>query len=36
MNLPFYETGTVNKNPMGEADIQLTMELLKQIKPHQV
>jgi len=36
MNLPFYETGTVNKNPMGEADIQLTMELLQKIKPHQV
>jgi glucosamine-6-phosphate deaminase len=36
MNLPFYETGTVNKNPMGEADIQLTMELLRKIKPHQV
>ena len=35
-NLPFYETGTISKNPMGEADVQLTMELLRQIKPHQV
>jgi glucosamine-6-phosphate deaminase len=35
-NLPFYETGTVEKNPMGEADIELTMELLRKIKPHQV
>ncbi|MBS1511612.1 MAG: glucosamine-6-phosphate deaminase [Bacteroidetes bacterium] len=35
-NLPFYETGTIEKNPMGEADIQLTMDLLKTIQPHQV
>jgi glucosamine-6-phosphate deaminase len=36
MNLPFYETGTVEKNPMGEADIQITMELLKKIQPQQI
>lgn len=36
MNLPFYETGTVEKNPMGEADIQLTMELLRKIQPQQI
>jgi glucosamine-6-phosphate deaminase len=35
-NLPFYETGTIEKNPMGEADIQLTVDLLRQVKPHQV
>lgn len=35
-NLPFYETGTVVKKPMGEEDVVLTMELLQQIKPHQV
>ncbi|MDF2193382.1 glucosamine-6-phosphate deaminase [Paraflavitalea sp. CAU 1676] len=35
-NLPFYETGTIEKNPMGEADVQITMELLRRIKPHQV
>jgi len=35
-NLPFYETGTVEKKPMGEEDIALTMELLRKIKPHQV
>jgi glucosamine-6-phosphate deaminase len=35
-NLPFYETGTIEKNPMGEEDIKLTMELLRKIKPHQV
>jgi glucosamine-6-phosphate deaminase len=36
MNLPFYETGTIEKNPMGEEDVVLTVELLKKIKPHQV
>jgi len=35
-NLPFYETGTIEKNPMGEADVQLTVELLQSIKPHQI
>jgi glucosamine-6-phosphate deaminase len=35
-NLPFYETGTIEKNPMGEADVQLTIELLNKIQPHQV
>ena len=36
MNLPFYETGTVEKNPMGEEDVKITMELLRKIKPHQI
>ena len=36
MNLPFYETGTIEKNPIGEADIKLTMELIEEIKPHQI
>ncbi|NCI49980.1 glucosamine-6-phosphate deaminase [Sediminibacterium roseum] len=36
MNLPFYETGTVDKKPMGEEDVLVTMELLKKLKPHQV
>lgn len=36
MNLPFYETGTIEKNPMGEEDVQLTIDLLRKIKPHQV
>lgn len=35
-NLPFYETGTVKKNPMGEADVVQTMALLREIKPHQI
>lgn len=36
MNLPFYETGTIEKNPMSEADILQTIELLRKVKPHQV
>lgn len=35
-NLPFYETGTIEKNPMGEADVLQTMELLRKIQPQQV
>ena len=35
-NLPFYETGTIEKKPMGEEDVQRTVELLRQIRPHQV
>jgi glucosamine-6-phosphate deaminase len=36
MNLPFYETGTVKKNPATETDILQTMEFLRKIKPHQI
>ena len=35
-NLPFYETGTIEKKPMSEKDIELTMQLLREIKPQQV
>ncbi|MFN5641980.1 MAG: glucosamine-6-phosphate deaminase [Sphingobacteriales bacterium] len=36
MNLPFYETGLIEKNPPGEEDIKLTMELIREVKPHQI
>jgi glucosamine-6-phosphate deaminase len=36
LDMPFYETGTVRKKPLAEADIQLTVDLLERIKPHQV
>jgi len=36
MDLPFYETGAIEKKPMSELDIRITMDLLKQIQPHQV
>lgn len=35
-DLPFYETGAVRKRPLGEEDVQLTVELLQRIKPHQI
>ncbi len=35
-NLPFYETGMVEKKPMSKDDIQLTIALLREIKPQQV
>jgi len=36
MNLPFYETGTIEKNPMNEKDISCTVDILEKISPHQV
>jgi glucosamine-6-phosphate deaminase len=36
LNLPFYETGTIEKKPMSEKDIKITMELLRKLQPHQV
>ncbi len=36
MALPFYETGKVNKNPVSEIDIQMTIALLQQVKPQQI
>jgi len=36
LNLPFYETGTVSKNPISKKDIEITIDLIKRIKPHQI
>lgn len=36
LDMPFYETGVVRKKPLGEADVQLIVDLLEQVKPHQV
>ena len=36
MDLPFYETGAVRKKPLGEEDVRLTVNLLNEIRPHQV
>ena len=36
LDLPFYETGTIEKKPMGEDDIRITIDLLQKIKPHQI
>jgi glucosamine-6-phosphate deaminase len=35
-NLPFYETGSIEKKPMSEKDVKITIELLREIKPQQV
>lgn len=36
MNMPFYETGTVQKKSLGEDDFQTTADLIEKIKPHQI
>jgi glucosamine-6-phosphate deaminase len=36
LQLPFYETGAVRKKPIGEADIAIIENLLKEIRPHQI
>ena len=35
-NLPFYETGRVAKQPVGEEDVRLSADLLRQVRPDQV
>ena len=35
-DLPFYETGRVRKKPLTEEDIQITLDLLRLIEPHQI
>jgi glucosamine-6-phosphate deaminase len=36
LDLPFYETGAVKKAPIGETDINIIINLLQEIKPHQI
>lgn len=36
LNLPFYETGSVKKNPLGQADVDIIVKLLREVKPHQI
>jgi glucosamine-6-phosphate deaminase len=36
MNLPFYETGLIEKNPPGEDDVRIHMELIREVRPHQI
>jgi glucosamine-6-phosphate deaminase len=36
LNLPFYETGTVKKKPVGPEDIKIIVDLLQKVKPHQI
>jgi glucosamine-6-phosphate deaminase len=36
LDMPFYETGTIQKSPLGEADTQIVMNLIEEIQPHQI
>jgi glucosamine-6-phosphate deaminase len=36
LDMPFYETGRVRKRPLSEADIQLTVDLLRRVRPHEI
>ena len=36
LNLPFYETGGIKKGELGQADIDIVVNLLREIKPHQI
>ena len=36
LDLPFYQTGRVTKSPISDADRQITLDLLRTIKPHQI
>ena len=36
LDLPFYETGRVKKKPLTDADVEITVKLLRQIQPHQI
>ena len=36
LDMPFYETGTVRKKPIGEDDVKIIADLLRKIEPHQI
>ncbi len=36
LDLPFYQTGRIKKSPISEADISITVDLLREIQPHQI
>lgn len=36
LDLPFYETGTIKKNPLGKEDVKIIYDLLNDLKPHQI
>ncbi|MDO5608573.1 MAG: glucosamine-6-phosphate deaminase [Capnocytophaga sp.] len=36
LNMPFYETGAVKKSPLGQADIDIIVDLIDKVKPHQI
>lgn len=36
LDLPFYETGKIVKNSIGETDIEIVLKLIRTVKPHQI
>ncbi len=36
LDLPFYETGKIEKNPISAADVEIVLNLLREVKPHQI
>ncbi|HKL14155.1 MAG TPA: glucosamine-6-phosphate deaminase [Balneolaceae bacterium] len=36
LDMPFYETGRVKKKPLSDDDVKITVDLLRNIKPHQI
>ena len=36
LDLPFYETGRIAKNPISEADVEIVLNLLRTVQPHQI
>ena len=36
LDLPFYETGAIKKNPISEKDVHIVIDLLRELKPQQI
>ncbi|MCL4115253.1 UNVERIFIED_CONTAM: hypothetical protein GTU68_047946 [Idotea baltica] len=36
LDLPFYETGTIKKDNLSEADVEIMMDYIREIQPHQI
>lgn len=36
LDLPFYESGRIEKLPMGKADVEIVLKLIDDVKPHQI
>ncbi len=36
LNLPFYETGSIKKNPLGDKDVEIMCNTIEKIQPHQI
>lgn len=36
LDMPFYETGKIQKNPLSGKDVEIVRKLLREVKPHQI